>query len=65
MKLIQLKAFNRENPNTMILQFFMQGKSQEIIGIFKNAMPQEKSRIIEIVSEIDIVNAAKYKQELQ
>ena len=63
--LIQLKAFNRENPNTMILQFFMQGKSQEIIGIFKNAMPQEKSRIIEIVSEIDIVNAAKYKQELQ
>jgi hypothetical protein len=63
--LIQLKAFNRENPNTMILQFFMQGKSQEIIGIFKNAMPPEKARVIEIASEIDIVNAAKYKQELQ
>lgn len=63
--LIQLKAFNKENPNTMILQFFMQGKSQEIIGIFKNAMPPEKARVIEIASEIDIVNAAKYKQELQ
>jgi hypothetical protein len=63
--LIQLKAFNKENPNTMIVQFFMQGKSQEIIGIFKNAMPQEKTRVIEIASEIDIVNAAKYKQELQ
>ncbi|MEI6088021.1 MAG: DUF4835 family protein [Bacteroidota bacterium] len=63
--LIQLKAFNKENPNTMIVQFFMQGKSQEIIGIFKNAMPQEKARVIEITSEIDIVNAAKYKQELQ
>ena len=63
--LIQLKAFNKENPNTMILQFFMQGKSQELIGIFKNAMPPEKSRVIEIASEIDIVNAAKYKQELQ
>jgi hypothetical protein len=63
--LIQLKAFNKENPNTMILQFFMQGKSQEIIGIFKNAMPPEKARIIEITSEIDIVNSAKYKQELQ
>lgn len=63
--LIQLKAFNKENPNTMILQFFMQGKSQEIIGIFKNAMPLDKSRVIEIASEIDIVNAAKYKQELQ
>jgi hypothetical protein len=63
--LIQLKAFNKENPNTMILQFFMQGRSQELIGIFKNAMPPEKSRVIEIASEIDIVNAAKYKQELQ
>ena len=63
--LIQLKAFNKENPNTMVLQFFMQGKSQEIIGIFKNAMPTEKSRVVEIASEIDIVNAAKYKQELQ
>jgi hypothetical protein len=63
--LIQLKAFNKENPNTMILQFFMQGRAQEIIGIFKNAMPPEKARVIEIASEIDIVNAAKYKQELQ
>ncbi len=63
--LIQIQAFNKENPNTMILQFFMQGKAQEIIGIFKNAMPPEKSRIIEIASEIDIVNAVKYKQELQ
>lgn len=63
--LVQLKAFNKENPNTMILQFFMQGKSQELIGIFKNAMPPEKARVIEIASEIDIVNAAKYKQELQ
>ncbi|MCX6206902.1 MAG: DUF4835 family protein [Bacteroidetes bacterium] len=63
--LVQLKAFNKENPNTMILQFFMQGRSQELIGIFKNAMPPEKARVIEIASEIDIVNAAKYKQELQ
>jgi hypothetical protein len=63
--LIQLQAFNKENPNTMILQFFMQGKAQEIIGVFKNAMPPEKSRVIEIASEIDIVNAVKYKQELQ
>ncbi|MBY0480636.1 MAG: DUF4835 family protein [Chitinophagaceae bacterium] len=63
--LTQLRAFNKENPNTMILQFFMQGKAQELIGIFKNAMPPEKSRVVEILSEIDIVNASKYKQELQ
>ena len=49
----------------MILQFFMQGKSQEIIGVFKNASAAEKTKAVELLSEIDIVNAAKYKQELQ
>ena len=63
--LVQLNAFNKENQNTMILQFFMQGKSQEIIGVFKNASAAEKTKAVELLSEIDIVNAAKYKQELQ
>lgn len=63
--LIQLQAFNKENPNTMILQFFMQGKYQELVGIFKNASNSEKARAVEILSEIDIVNSSKYKQELQ
>jgi len=63
--LIQLQAFNKENPNTMILQFFMQGKYQELVGIFKNASATEKARAIEILSEIDIVNSSKYKQALQ
>lgn len=30
----QLEAFNTENPNTMINQFFFQGKSTELIKIF-------------------------------
>lgn len=63
--LSQLRAFNKENPNTMVLQFFMQGKSQELIGIFKNADPSEKAKAIEILSEIDVANSVKYKQELQ
>ncbi|HQR92570.1 MAG: DUF4835 domain-containing protein [Bacteroidetes bacterium 24-39-8] len=63
--LIQLQAFNKENPNTMILQFFMQGKYQELVGIFKKASATEKARAVEILSEIDIVNSSKYKQELQ
>ncbi len=63
--LIQLQAFNKENPNTMILQFFMQGKYQELVGIFKDASATEKARAVEILSEIDIVNSSKYKQALQ
>ena len=63
--LIQLQAFNKENPNTMVLQFFMQGKYQELVGIFKNATATQKARAVEILSQIDIINSSKYKLELE
>ena len=63
--LTQLQAFNKENANTMILQFFMQGKSQELIGVFKKATSEQKAKAVEILSEIDIISASKYKQEIR
>lgn len=63
--LIQLNAFNKENPNTMILQFFMQGKTNELIGIFKKGSPDEKAKAVEILSLLDIPNANKYKEEIK
>jgi hypothetical protein len=62
--LIQLQAFNKENPNTMIVQFFMQSKSAELIGIFKKGTPQEKTKAVEVLSLLDIANANKYKQDI-
>ena len=38
----QLQTINQENPNSMIVQFFMQGKSQELIRIFKKAFTARK-----------------------
>ncbi len=61
----QLQAMNQENKNTMIVPFFMQGKSQELIKIFKKATPQEKVRAIEILQKLDIAKAATYKQEIK
>jgi len=63
--LTQLQAFNKENANTMILQFFTQGKVQELIGIFKKGTGEQKTKAVELLSEIDIVNASRYKQELR
>lgn len=60
-----LQAMNQENPNTMIVQFFMQGKSQELIKIFKKATPQEKVRAIDILQKLDVANASTYKQEIK
>lgn len=61
----QLEAFNTENPNTMINQFFFQGKSTELIKIFSKAKPQDKARASEILSKLDLTNSGKYKDELK
>lgn len=63
--LIQLQAFNKENANTMILQFFMQGKMQELIALFKKGTSEERSRAIQLLTELDVVNAPSYKQQLK
>ncbi len=62
--LTQLQALNQQSPNTMIVQFFMQGKSPELIKIFKKASPPDKSRAVELLQKLDVANAAKYKEEI-
>ncbi len=63
--LTQLQTVNAENPNIMFIQFFMQGKSEELIRIFKKSAPPEKIRVAEILQKLDIPNASKYKTELK
>lgn len=63
--LSSLQDFNQKNLNTMITTFLVQGKSQEFIGIFKNASPQNRIQASQILSQLDIANAATYKQEMK
>lgn len=60
-----LNTFNTDNPNTMINQFFFQGKSTEFIKIFSKALPPDKARAVDLLSKLDLTNAAKYKDELK
>jgi hypothetical protein len=60
-----LNTLHAETPNLMVLPFFFQGKSDEIIRMFKKANMQEKARVIDLCSKIDITNANKYRQELK
>ena len=60
-----LNNFNSDNPNTMINQFFFQGKSNEFIRIFSKAPQQDKMRASELLQKMDITNAARYKNELK
>ena len=60
-----LSNFNNENPNTMINQFFFQGKSTELIKIFSKAKPQDKAKALELLPRLDLTNAGAYKEQLK
>lgn len=60
-----LNTVNTETPNTMIIQFFFQGKGNELSKIFQKAAPDEKARALDLLTRLDVSNTNKYKQELQ
>ncbi|NOU37725.1 MAG: DUF4835 family protein [Ferruginibacter sp.] len=60
-----LSVFNNDNPNTMINQFFFQGKANELIKIFSKALPQDKARAMELLARLDITNATNYREGLK
>jgi hypothetical protein len=63
--IMQFNTLNNDQQNSMIIPFFFQGKSNEIVKIFKKAPPEEKQRVQEMMSRLDISNSNLYKQELK
>lgn len=63
--LTQLQAFNQENANTMFVQFFMQNKVVELIGIFSKASATDKTKASALLGKLDIANNQRYKDELK
>ena len=60
-----LTNFNADNINTMISQFFFQGKANELIKMYSKAPPQDRARASELLQKIDITNAGRYKDEMK
>ena len=57
-----LNRVNTENPNSMVMQFFFQGKSSELVKIFSKADPDLKSRARDLLVKLDVTNTSAYKQ---
>jgi hypothetical protein len=62
LKLIQDVYRKKPDPFMYLVQVVMDAKSDELINIFSAAFPEEKSRVIEILTEIDPANKAKYEK---
>jgi Domain of unknown function (DUF4835) len=60
LRLIQDVYRKKPDPFMYILQLVIEAKSEELINIFSESFPEEKSRVVQILDEIDPANKAKY-----
>ncbi len=57
-----LQTVQSENPGSMILQFFFQGRSTELIRIFSKADQESKDRAKALLVKLDAANNQAYKE---
>jgi hypothetical protein len=62
LRLVQEVYRRKPDPFMYLVQVVMDSKSAELINIFSDAFPEEKSRVIQILNEIDPANKAKYEK---
>jgi hypothetical protein len=60
LKLIQEVYRKKPDPFMYIVQIVIDAKSDELVNIFSESFPEEKSRVVEILNEIDPANKTKY-----
>jgi hypothetical protein len=62
LKLLQEVFRKRPDPYMYLLQIVVDAKSDELINIYTGAYPEERSRVLLILNEIDPANKAKYER---
>lgn len=55
-----LQKVNSQKSNIYIVQIFVQAKADEIVNIFKEATPVEKTEVVRLMKQLDPSNSAKY-----
>lgn len=58
--IIKLGQINRENPGSILIQFFFNAKSDELMGIVAQVSQQERTPYIGMLQQLDVPNAQKY-----
>ncbi|KAF5029292.1 hypothetical protein DSECCO2_650080 [anaerobic digester metagenome] len=59
-----LRKANRERPGLFILQLFLEAKRDELMNIYSQAAPLDKTKAVNILKEIDPANSSKYQRIL-
>ncbi|MDQ3191823.1 MAG: DUF4835 family protein [Bacteroidota bacterium] len=59
-----LKTVHKIKPTSYNMQVFFNAKADEMVNIFAKAMPSDKQKAVQILSEIDPGNLSKYQKIL-
>ncbi len=57
-----LRQVHRNRPGSFNMQVFFVTKSNEIVNLFSGAYPDEKSKIFNLLKEIDPTNTSRYQK---
>ena len=55
-----LQQVNAQKSNLAVVRIILNTKKDEIINIFKEGMPSEKTQVINIMKQIDPTNSSSY-----
>lgn len=55
-----LKAVYAARPASFNMQIFFNAKRDELVNIFKSSVPEEKTKIMELLTQIDPANTTRY-----
>ncbi len=64
LKQLQVVYRRRPDPFMYYMTIILDAKADEIVNIFSQAFPEEKNRVVQILTEIDPANDSKYQKIL-
>jgi hypothetical protein len=60
-----VQRVNRSKTRLYVVQLFIDAKRDELINIYSQAAPMEKTKIVNILKEIDPANSSRFQQIMQ
>ena len=56
-----LRDANRERPSAIVISSFLDAKTDELINVFKQGTPDEKEKVVEILTDVNPAGASRFE----
>jgi hypothetical protein len=58
----KIQQVQKQRPSSFNVQVWFNAKTDELVNIFKQASPSEKTQVLQILGELDPTNSTKYQK---